>query len=211
MDLDTAINTRASCRNFIDKKVPIRLLHMLLESGSKAPSAGNLQDFRFIIVTDEDKKKEIAEASLKQLWMADAPILIVVCSDLKNVIRFYEDRAEYYALQDVSAAAENILLKATDLGLASNWISVFDENVVRRNLRLPENVKPYIIIPIGYTKEKPRHRKRHSVETFISFNTFGNRKYDLNLFPIIKYKREEQKQDVFTLIKDKLKKRKSRH
>ena len=206
MELDSVINNRFACRTFIDKKVNITDLNLILEAGIKAPSAGNLQDFRFVIVTEEDKKREIAEASLKQLWMADAPLLIIVCSDLKNLIRFYGDRAEYYAVQDTAAATENILLKSADLGLAANWISVFDENVLRRVLRLPEQVKPYVIIPIGYTKEKPKQRKRHSIETFTSFNEFGNKEYDRNIFPIIKYKpeKEEEKKDIFSIIKKKL-------
>ena len=210
MDLDSAINNRFSCRNFIDRKVNITDLNLILEAGVKAPSAGNLQDFRFIIVTEEDKKRQIAEASLKQLWIADAPLLIIVCSDLKNLIRFYEDRAEYYAVQDTAAAAENILLKATDLGLATNWISVFDENVVRRVLKLPENVKPYIIVPLGYTKEKSRERKRHSIEASTSFNEFGNKKHDRDIFPLMKYKheKEEEKKDIFSIIKEKLIKKK---
>lgn len=209
MDLDSAINNRFSCRTFIDKKVNITDLNLILDAGIKAPSAGNLQDFRFIIETEEDKKRQIAEASLKQLWIADAPILIIVCSDLKNLIRFYEDRAEYYAVQDTAAAAENILLKATDLGLATNWISVFDENVLRRVLRLPEQIKPYVIIPLGYTKEKPKQRKRHPIETFTSFNEFGNKKYDRDTFPLMKYKPEkEETKDIFSIIKEKFTRKK---
>ena len=210
MDLDTVISSRFSCRSFIDKKVEVEKIQQVLESGIKAPSAGNLQDFRFVVITDDEKKREIAEASLKQLWMADASLLVVICSDLKNLIRFYGNSAEYYAVQDTSAVAQNILLKDTDLGLASNWISVFDENVLRRALRLPDHIKPYIIIPLGYTKDKQKLGKRHSIETFTSFNEFGNRRYDRDIFPFIKYKpeKEEEKKDIFTIIKEKLTKKK---
>ena len=94
--------------------------------------------------------------------------------------------------------------------MASNWISVFDENILRRVLKLPEQLKPYIIIPIGYTKEKPKERKRHSTTTFVFFNEFGNKKYDRDIFPIMKYKPEkkEEKKDLFTVIKEKLSKKK---
>ncbi|MAG47463.1 nitroreductase [archaeon] len=209
MDLDKAIDNRFSCRSFLDKKIEFETLKKLFDSCIKSPTAGNLQDFRFIIVTDEGKKKEIAESCLKQLWMCNAPVLIVIASDLKNLIRFYEDRAEFYAVQDTAAAAQTLILKATDQGLGSNWISVFDTNVISRVLKLPDHVKPYVIVPLGYTKEQPQEKKRHATETFCHFNEYGNKQHGKDVFPILKYQQEkpEEKKNIFTILKEKFSKK----
>jgi len=186
MELDNSINQRFSVKSFTDKKVGLDAVTQLLGAGGKAPSAGNLQDWRFIVVTDEGKKDEIASACMEQVWIGQAPVLIVVCSDLTNLRRFYEDRAEIYGIEDCSAATENILLKATDMGLNSTWVSAFDEGEVMRVLRTPDSYKVISVIAIGYSEEKLDEKQRHDIKTLTYYNEYGSSTSQSNAFPLVK-------------------------
>lgn len=183
MDTLEAINKRFSVRTFLDKKVSWEKIATLLDAAIKAPSSGNLQNFRFIIIEDEVKKREIANACYKQLWINEAPILIIVCADLTNIKRFYHDKLDLYSTQNCAAATENILLAATELNLGSCWVSAFDDKELIKILILPINIKPQVVIPIGYTNEKQPIRKRYDLKDFISYEEYGKTK-DISLFPL---------------------------
>jgi nitroreductase len=81
MDIFDAMEKRFSCRKYLDKKVSEKDLLLLLDAGAKAPNAGNLQNWDFIVVDDEDKKEKLTKASLDQRWMMGAGVLIVLCYD----------------------------------------------------------------------------------------------------------------------------------
>ena len=92
MDLIETIKTRRSIRRYIDKPVEQEKINEILECARFAPSSGNIQNSRLIIVTKEEKRKRIAEACLNQYWIQTAPVLIVICSDTKQIKRNYEKR-----------------------------------------------------------------------------------------------------------------------
>ena len=75
-----------------------------------------------------------------QSFIADAPFIVVVCSDKKEAELLYEERAERYVKHHVGAAIENFLLKITDLGLASCWIGAFSDNAIKDILEIPEDI-----------------------------------------------------------------------
>lgn len=215
MDTLDAINKRFSSRYFLDKKVNWSKIATLIDSAIKAPSSGNLQNFRFIIVTNENKKREIANACLKQLWINEAPVLIIVCAELTNIKRFYGNRSEFYSIQNCAAATENILLAATDLNLGSCWVSAFDDEKVSSALKLPRNIKPQAVIPIGYTNEKQPIKKRYDIKTFVHYDGWEGKK-DISLFPIKEArlkdlaketKKIKKSKEFFKKIKKKISKR----
>ena len=154
MELDKAINERFSVKSFTNRKIDPDSITKLLEAGGMAPSAGNLQDWKFVVVTDQAKKDEIARACMDQIWIGQASVLIVVCSDLTNLRRFYDERAEVYGIEDCSAATENILLKATDMGINTTWVSAFDEEEIARIIRAPDSYKIVSVVALGYSDEK---------------------------------------------------------
>ena len=67
--MKSPITERRSVRSYLDLPIEREKLGMVLDAGSMAPSAGNIQDWKFIVVVDLDKRKEIAEACLEQYWM----------------------------------------------------------------------------------------------------------------------------------------------
>ena len=209
MDLLDAIDKRFSCRSYKGKNVKEEDLRLVIEAAIKAPNAGNLQDFRFIVVKDEKRKEELSKAALDQKWMNEAPILIIICSDKKNIERFYKEKGRLYSIQDCAAAAENLMLTATSIGLASCWISAFNEEEVKRILRLPDNVEPYSIITLGYGNEEITERKRSSIDSFVHFEEYGNKEdTEVGLFPLGKHeeKLEKSSKGIFNKIKSKFKK-----
>ena len=145
------IRERRSARKFQNKKISFDKIALLVEAGSKAPSAGNLQDYRFIIVDDKEKIKVLAEHCNEQHWIATAPQLIVVCSDTARTEAYYGLRGQrLYSTQSAAAATQNILLMAKALGLGACWIGSFNEDFVSDEFGIPEKVRPQAIIAIGY-------------------------------------------------------------
>jgi len=127
----------------------------LKKAALAAPSAGNLQSRFFYFVKDTDKKEAIKKASLNQECL-DAPLVVVVCGDVKCATCEYGQRGQdLYSIQDASASAENLLIAAVGLGLGGCWVGSFNEGIIIRILDIPKNLRPVALIPIGYPKENP--------------------------------------------------------
>lgn len=167
MNIEKAISERFSCRTYKNKKVSNKDLNKILEAGMRAPNAGNLQSWKFVVVESEDVKEKITKAALNQRWMMQAPLFIVICADLNNLKRYYPGKYKLYAAQETALAAENIMLMAFSLKIKSCFISAFDEKAVKRVLRLDNKVEPYIILTLGYSDEN-KVTKRKSLNYFLS-------------------------------------------
>ncbi len=174
MNSSRAIRSRRSVRKFLDKAVPFDRLMDCIDAGNWAPSAGNLQNVRFLIVEKEETKQLLANACFDQQWMVTAPYIIVLCNDPKEVLLQFGDRGEKYASQAAAAAAMNIMIEAYDHGLATCWVGAFDEHAIRRALNMPEEIIPEIIIPIGFAAEAP-HSSRVSADLITFFEEWGKR------------------------------------
>lgn len=176
MELDECIAKRRSVRKFSTKEIPKDMLAKIIKAGTEAPTAGNLQDWRFIVISDDAQKKKVAAACEEQEWVADAGIIIVVCTDIRDIERFYGSHGkEVYSIQDASAAAENMVLKATDLGLGSCWIGAFDDARMKEILTLPGFVNPQVVLVFGYSTEKLMEKSHFNVEDVVHFNQYGKR------------------------------------
>jgi len=152
MDLFEAMEKRRSVRRFDPaREVPPELVEELLRCACLAPSAGNVQPWRFLVVRDPRLKEELARAALGQGFVARAPVVIVICADLNAHAAAYGKRGvELYSIQDTAAAAENLLLAATSLGLGACWIGAFQEEEAASALGLERGLRPLALIPLGY-------------------------------------------------------------
>jgi len=168
MDVLEAIRTRRSIRKYKDKQVPWDNIVTILQAGKYAPSAGNLQNWKFIHIKSDAKRKSIAKACMDQEWMEMAPIYIVVVAEPNKADRYYGTRgARLYTIQGCAAAIENMLLTAHSLGLGSCWIGAFDEDELFRILNLPEEITVQGIITIGYADESPDPPPKHRIEHIV--------------------------------------------
>ena len=154
----------------------------LIYAAHSAPSSGNLQNWKFIIVQDENLRKSIAEACYGQLWMATAPVYIVVCGNPDRGSQFYGIRGErLYTIQNCAAAVQNILLAAHDIGLGSCWVGAFEEDTLRDLLGIPEHIRPQAIITIGHAAEKPRDPPwKEEIYTTTYLNSYEGRIRDID-------------------------------
>ena len=171
MEFSEVIAKRRSVRHFNAKlDVSDDDIRYLMETAVSAPTAGNIQPWRFTIVRSIEAREKLA-AALRQRWATSAPVVIVVSVDPRPCAARYSDRGErLYAIQDSAAAVENILLAAVDRGLASCWIGAFDADAVRDALGIAEPLEPIAILPVGYSAEsagRPARRPLSEVATWI--------------------------------------------
>jgi nitroreductase len=174
MDVLEAIYTRRSIRKYKDVPIPRSVMADILMAGQHAPSAGNLQNCRYIIIDDEDLKDKIAEASYSQTWMKTAPVYIVIAADVSKIEKFYPGRgANFYSLHNAAAIAENMIMAATNHGLGSCWVGDFNERIVRELLHIPEDYVPQIIVTFGYPNEKVPKPAKLGMNVLVYLNGFG--------------------------------------
>ena len=162
----TLFERRFSCRSFETRPISRDTLEAILEAARWAPSGGNLQPWRFVVVLDSGRRRALAGAAFGQTFLAGAPVVITVCAVPDESASKYGTRGrELYCLQDTAAAAQNILLAATGLGLGSCWVGAFDEAAVARELDLPTAWRALALIAIGWPAEvEPRRSRRSPAE-----------------------------------------------
>lgn len=162
MDAGSVFKKRFSCRLFDPHPIGRETLEKILDAARWAPNGGNLQPWRFVVVIDPARRRKIAGAAYGQSFLAQAPAVIAVCAVPDESASKYGPRGrELYCLQDTAAAAENILLAATDLSLGSCWVGAFDEGAISRVLDLPEGWRPVALIALGRPAEtEPRRSRR---------------------------------------------------
>jgi len=190
MDVKEAVVNRRSVRSYQpNKPVPNEIISQILDAARYTPSSGNLQNWKTILVSDSDKKVELATAALRQKWITTAPVLMVVCNNSADVKRLYKDRgALLYSIQNIAAFVQNILLLAHSFGLATCWIGAFDPSAVKRVLRIPDDVEPEAIIALGYAAEEIDTPPRKAIDQITFFETWGKEEKGFGAFPLEKHK-----------------------
>jgi len=173
MDVFEAIKGRRSVRAFKLRGVPADMVEKLIDVGRWAPSAGNIQPWEFIIVRKPEIKAKLAEAAGGQTFIAEAPVVIVVCANENRSVQGYGMRGKtLYCLQDTAAAIQNIHLAAFALGLGSCWVGAFSEEEVREALKVPDGVRPVAIVPVGYAVDVVPQRRRRPVEQVAHYEAY---------------------------------------
>lgn len=191
MELKQAIMSRYSTRKFLEKEVSTEMLAKIFEFARLAPSSGNTQCWKFIIVTDKDKKEKIAKACLDQVWVASAPVLVVVCNQYSKVISLYGKLGDVFSVQDCAIISSYIQLLAVDHGLGSCWVGAFDGETVRNILQIPDDVNPDVILALGYPAEENYTRNRSEIEYLSFFEKWGSKTNPL-----------EKKKGLFDIAKE---------
>ncbi len=149
------IRNRQSIRRFSDQPIHEGDLKEIVKTGFRAPSAGNRQPWRVVIVKDQELKDQLSEAALGQTFMAKAPVVLVICGVPEESAERYRERGgTLYYLQDTAALTQNILLAAHMLDYGACWIGAFNENEVSRILRIPSSMRPVAMIPVGRIEGK---------------------------------------------------------
>lgn len=150
------IFTRTSVRKYEERPVEDEKIEQLLRAAMAAPTAGNKQPWRFIVIKDKNTLNAISE-NFHTMWMAaHAPVAIVVCGDLSAT--FPGEGVEYW-VEDASAATENLLLAAHSMGLGAVWCGIYPLSdrvaLLKQMLNIPEGIVPLNVVPVGYPAEHP--------------------------------------------------------
>jgi len=175
MEFSDVLKKRASVRKYSSKKPETDLAIAAIEAAHIAPSPGNIEILKYLVVEDKEKIIEIAAAA-QQPFIEQASLLVVVTSDIKQVQKMYDKRAEKYVRQHAGAAIENFLLAITDMGLVSCWIGAFNDFEVHDILHIPENITVEAILPVAY-EHKTNHvsqRKKMQLDRKVYFEEYGN-------------------------------------
>ena len=174
MDVLEAIQNRRTARSF--NKVPVEFdkISMIIEAGTHAPNSGNLQNWKFIVITNKKIIKDIHNYCLDQVWIGEAPVLIIVCALPEKAESKFGVRGErLYSTQNIAACTQNMLLTAHSLNLASAWVGAFDEDKIKTIFDIPDNVRPQVIIPLGYSDYEYPEKLMQPIERQVYFNTYG--------------------------------------
>ncbi len=176
--LEECIFERVSVRSFKDKEIEIEKISQILWAGQgkkgykrTVPSAGATYPLELYITikgkgffhynsninllelkNEGDFGKDLANASLNQMFIYEAPMNIIICADFNRTCDHYGKRGVRYVYMEIGHCAQNIELEAVALGLASVPIGAFHDDEVKKVLDIPKNLEPLYIIPIGYQK-----------------------------------------------------------
>ena len=157
--IPSAIFTRTSTRQFESRPVASKYIIKILRAAMAAPSACNQQPWEFYITDDKEIIARLSQVSPYAGPVKNAPVVIVPCYHTDNLA------APMMAEIDMSMATQNILLEAEELGLGAVMIGIAPiperMQAVSEILKLPENFKPFTIIPVGYPVNKHSQEDRY--------------------------------------------------
>ncbi|OPY48844.1 MAG: nitroreductase A [Methanosaeta sp. PtaU1.Bin112] len=165
MDLMQAIRARRSIRAFQERPVEEDKLLAVLDAGRLAPSARNMQDWRFIVVRDAAMRRCLAAAARDQQFVGQAPVVIVACGTSDLVMTGGQPA---YAI-DVAIALDHMTLAAPALQLGTCWIGAFYEDKVKEILGIPPEIRVVALLPLGYPAQQPEPRPRKKMDEIVAW------------------------------------------
>ena len=151
MEFRKVIETRRAIRGYKSDPVPEASLQRIREAVRLAPTGNNRQPFKVLFVRNPVLRADIAEKACHQAFIAQAPVLCVVCSPKGD---------EFNA----AIATDHLVLAATDEGLGSCWVGWFERDLLMKLLPMPEGMEPCILVPLGYATETPEAKPRKPLE-----------------------------------------------
>ncbi len=168
MNIMESIKTRQSIRSYDSKPVSESDLKEVLEAGRLAPSARNMQAWKFIAVTDPKINMQLHTACKEQKMVGEAPITLVICSNNTGMMTCGHSKA----VVDCSIALSFMMLRAVELGLSTCWLGHFDQEMVKEILNIPEDYTVVAATPLGYAAETPPQTPRKELDEIVSYNKF---------------------------------------
>ncbi|OHB73808.1 MAG: nitroreductase [Planctomycetes bacterium RBG_16_55_9] len=169
MTLMDIIRKRYSCRAYQQRPIEREKLDTILEAARLAPSARNMQDWRFVIVTDGGTKRRVAECTNRPDAFDKAGAIIAACSNSDHVMRC----GQAIGPIDVAIALEHICLQATELGFGTCWIGAFDAEGVRKILAIPGDVSIIELMAVGYPADSKPEPKREPMEKIVCYEKWA--------------------------------------
>ena len=167
MEFENVIRKRQATRKFSNQVVEKEKINNILEAGRIAPTAKNVQPIKIYVVESSEGLEKIDKASPCRY---NAPIVLLVFGDKKQA--FSKGEHSTYEM-DACIVATHMMLEATNQELDNIWVEMFDENVLREEFSIPNNLVPVCLLPIGYRNENcpesPNHNRRKELEEIVEY------------------------------------------
>jgi nitroreductase len=165
---------------FEDREITDALLSAIVGAATWTPSASDSQPWEIVALRDPERKEAVVDTLLdshlrpkmgggeRRSWVAQAPVLLVVCLDhTRAKARYGEIGEKLFGLQDSGAMMQNMRLVALELGVKSCLIREFDRQQMAELLGLPRHVRPLIMIAMGYSEVELQRRSRLPPEDYL--------------------------------------------
>lgn len=169
MDVFKAIAERRSIRNYKNNEIEDEKLEKILESARIAPSASNRQEWKFLVVKNQETRDKLVEAAHGQKFVGQAPVTIVACSTESERVMPCGQHA--YTV-DLSIAVSFMILEATELCLGTCWLGAYDEGKVKEILGIPNEIRVPAMFTLGYADESPAARPRNDLEDIVCYERY---------------------------------------
>ena len=164
-----AIKKRQSVRSYLDKEIPEELLRQVLEAGRLAPSAKNIQPWRFIVVKDNKIKEQLVPACKNQKFVGEASVVIVGCAT--NPGYRMGNGVHSYSI-DLAIALDHMSLQAAELNLGTCWIGSFYQDKVKEVLDIPEEISVVALMPLGFPQTLGAKRGRKTLSEIVCYEKY---------------------------------------
>lgn len=172
MEFLKTVASRRSIRKYKHDRIDEEDLKKILECARLAPSAKNLQPYKFILVDDKETISRLVVACRNQTFIGEAPLVIVACANPSEAYNTLGGRGNS-AYLDTAIAMEHMVLAATDLGLGTCWIGTFSEDEVKKVLDVPDDWRAVALTPLGVPVEKPAARPKKPAGELFFMNAWG--------------------------------------
>ena len=170
MQFNELISQRFSVRKYKDKPVEEEKLLKVLDAGRTAPSAVNFQPWHFVVFREPDTLAKIQEVYHRE-WINNAPVIIVDCADHSQSWKRGSDGKDSSDI-DIAIAVDHMTLQATELGLGTCWVCNFDAQKCAKVLKLPREIDPLVMLPLGYPNEPVKAKKRKALNDIVHWEKF---------------------------------------
>lgn len=170
MQFNQLINKRFSVRKYKDTPVENEKLLQVLEAGRLAPSAVNNQPWHFIVIRDPGNLKKTKSIYHRE-WTREAPVIIIICADHSQSWKRESDGKDSSDI-DAAIAVDHMTLQAAELGLGTCWVCNFDTRACANLFKLPENIEPVVMLPLGYPDVPVKPKERKSLEEIVHWEKY---------------------------------------
>ncbi len=171
MEVLEAMKSVKSVSKFRPDPVSEQKVQAVMNAARLAVSAENIQPWKFVVVTDEDRKRKLAGATTNAKHLAEAPVVVVACARLDEAVAMVGGYMNSYPL-DLGMALSNLTVAATSEGLGTSWVFSFNEEKVKALLGIPTDARVVGLTPLGIPEafEPPAGRKHLS--EILSYNAY---------------------------------------
>lgn len=171
MDLAEVAKARRHVTRFQPTPVPEEVLQAVFRTVRLAPSVENMQPWKFVLVTDEERKVKVAALAANQKWIAEAPVVVVALALLDQTNGLVGGYLSSYAV-DLAFAIDHLLLAAVDHGLGACYVNAFDDEKLRDLVDAPSEARVVGIVPMGYPAEVPDPPGSKGPSEIVSYNAY---------------------------------------